>query len=202
MITSASLIASGGPCAWRPAKTIRPGAGWRTRGRSKMSFSSFTKCWRDSQKRFLLWRLSRRLGIRLYPWQRDFALGVTNTLEYYSCRQSGRTTAVMLRILLMDKPDFDEAACILACDPDWAPQNMKRVTWYAQTYGHMLSYCRVRTVIPIYELRFHKNRIRKTQKWVRYPDCYRCPVCGDVHNYLHPLCMGCYSRLTGVWGES
>lgn len=167
-----------------------------------MSFSSVTKYWRGLRKRFLLWRLSRRLGLRLYPWQREFALGVTNTLEYYPCRQSGRTTAVVLRLLLMDKPDFDEAACILACDPDWAPQNMERVTWYAKTYGHMLSCCRVRTVIPIYELRFHKNGGRKTQKWVRCSGCYRCPVCGGIHNYLHPLCMGCFSSLTGVWGES
>ena len=54
-----------------------------------------------------LWRISKRLGIRLCPWQRDYALGLTDRLECPPGPSMGKTTAVMLRLLLLrDSPGF------------------------------------------------------------------------------------------------
>lgn len=41
-----------------------------------------------------LWKICRRLDIKLYPWQRDYALGRSNSLPVFS--RSGKTTAVIL----------------------------------------------------------------------------------------------------------
>ena len=131
---------------------------------------------------------------------KKFALGKTNVLEYYPVRQSGRTTAVMLRLLMMDKPNSDEAACILACDPDWNPRNVERVVWYAQAYGKLYSSCHAKAFVYIRYLEFWKFAgFGKKQKWVRYPGYYRCPVCGSVFSNSWPLCLDCRAAMVGVW---
>ena len=150
--------------------------------------------------RLRLRRICNELKIKPYPWQRDFAVGVTGVLEYFPARQSGRTTAVMLRLLLMDMPDHDEAARILACDPEWNPRNVERVVWYAQTYGELYSSCHAKAFVYIRDLEFWKFAgFGKKQKWVRYPDVYRCPVCGALSSCKPCFCLECNAFLPEVW---
>lgn len=151
--------------------------------------------------RIRLWQICKKLRIKPYLWQKKFALGKTNVLEFYSVRQSGRTTAVILRLLMMDKPDSDEAACILACDPEWNPRNVERVVWYAQAYGNLYSCCHAKAFVYIRGLEFWKFAgLGKKQKWVQYPGYFRCPVCGTLSSSKYCSCLECNAFLPDVWG--
>lgn len=160
--------------------------------------------------RIRLWKICKKLRIKPYLWQKKFALGKTNVLEFYSVHQSGRTTAVILRLLMMDKPNSDEAACILACDPDWKPRSMNCVAAYTHMYEELYSSCYNNVVFPAYsrcsllrcfpDLHCRKfSGLGKKAKWVRYPDYYRCPVCGSVFSNSWPLCPDCRAAMVGVW---
>ena len=66
--------------------------------------------------RWRLWRVCKKLGIRPYKWQKDYALGKSNALMYG--RRSGKTTAIMLWALIRKvQPSRDVAGCIYK-DPD------------------------------------------------------------------------------------
>ena len=151
---------------------------------------------------FRLWRICRKLKIKPYSWQKDFALGVTNILEYYPTRQSGRTTAIMLRLLLLDKPDLGEAACILACDWDWNPKSDHLVGWYDYEYTKMRVQAKTGQDIQLKKLVFHSrySALCKRGRWVRYPDFYRCSICGTIISAPAPFCE-CGTLMTGVWEE-
>lgn len=47
--------------------------------------------------RYKLWRICRAIGIKAYPWQRDFALQRRLPInELYGGRRNGKTLAVMI----------------------------------------------------------------------------------------------------------
>lgn len=94
--------------------------------------------------RFKLWRICKVLGIKPYKWQRDFALG-RGPLVYPKGRATGKTTAVMLR-LLMIHPMRDPLAPFapLVClreDPDFTTKNRHRMIWYEMEYNRLARKC-------------------------------------------------------------
>lgn len=91
-------------------------------------------------KAYKLSRICEAIGIKPYPWQRDFALGKTDILAYPPGRVTGKTTAVMLRILLSDtrKP---APTWIFHADPDYTMAPMYRSLWYVYEYRKLGMKC-------------------------------------------------------------
>ena len=93
-------------------------------------------------KGYKLWRISEALGIKPYEWQRAFALGETNSISA-TTRRSGKTMAVMLRLLMLkpDAPD-DFMWHILRLDPDYAMiVPTARAAWYRREYRKYSTIC-------------------------------------------------------------
>ena len=171
-----------------------------------MSFSFFMRHWRGLKKRFQLWRISRQLGLRLYPWQRDFALGRTYYLDYAPVRGAGKTTAVMLRLLLMDRANNGDAACILACDPDWNPCATGASVWYEMEYNRLREHLEHGPTIDFVRISSKWMAGGARGKFVRFKPYYtggtafRCSVCGGICD--RPSAHGNrWHSVVGVWGE-
>ena len=72
------------------------------------------------RRRFRLWRICRAIGITPYKWQADFALGILDYPNYPKGRATGKTMAVMLRLLMQEQRNIIRVGYILRCDPDFA----------------------------------------------------------------------------------
>ena len=93
--------------------------------------------------RFRLRAICRAIGIKPYVWQRSFALGRINSLPGKRTRGNGKTTAVMLRLLMLpDSATPQQAEKILACDPDWLNRS-NSITCYKfwNTYNRLRVVC-------------------------------------------------------------
>lgn len=107
--------------------------------------------------RFKLWRICKTLGIKPYPWQKDFALGRTSRLprKLLHFRATGKTTAVMLR-LLMGRPgqpfDFPQ---ILRADPDFDTSSKARLGWYDSEYRRLALRCYEDNIPVMTDLRIY-----------------------------------------------
>lgn len=101
----------------------------------------FVRVHRYLADRIRLRRICKRLGINPFPWQRRFALGLDDQLEAQPGRQTGKTTAVMLRLLMMRKADYFEASKVLYCDPDFSNGFVSRCDWYSQEYRRLSELC-------------------------------------------------------------
>lgn len=77
-------------------------------------------------KRYRLRKICKALGIVPYPWQRDFALGKTDTLNAPEGRATGKTMAVMLRLLMVYPGKPMNALHTLRADPDFRTANKDR----------------------------------------------------------------------------
>lgn len=66
--------------------------------------------------RWRLWRVCKRLGIRPYKWQKDYALGKDMRISLWT-RRSGKTMAVVLYGLIR-KAKGKEAYYVSGFDPD------------------------------------------------------------------------------------
>ena len=91
--------------------------------------------------RFKLRRICRVLGIRPYKWQKDFALGVYKPLEYPEGRATGKTTAVMLKLLMVHPYTKFDALWILRNDPDFRTDIRARLIWYDGEYKRLSRKC-------------------------------------------------------------
>lgn len=112
-------------------------------------------------RRLRLRRICKRLGIKPYPWQKAFALGGTDRLDAPPGRQTGRTMAVMLKLLLFSY-EFPSTAIIpvavaeiifldiLRCDPDFVQCSLERVRFYAREYEQL---CQKASVLPCADIR-------------------------------------------------
>lgn len=89
--------------------------------------------------KYKLWRVSRAIGCKPYQWQRDYALGKTNHFGGGLGRATGKTMAVMLRILMMDVPDVKFE--MFRQDPDWILNERYRVQWYLYEYRRLSRKC-------------------------------------------------------------
>lgn len=116
----------------------------------------------NARRRRRLRRICDALDIRPYCWQRDFALGLIGCDAFPKGRATGKTTAVMLRILMLPPNASDVAVrAILARDPDWKPSDPRRCRWYAYEYVRMRVICAesgIETVNALGEYRVWKNR--------------------------------------------
>ena len=75
---------------------------------------------RRMHKGIRLWKICRAAKIKPYPFQKDFALGKTDTLPVCG-RCTGKTTAVILQALVENPLDAKQLYQIFQKDPD-APQ--------------------------------------------------------------------------------
>lgn len=96
-------------------------------------------------RRFRLWRICRRLGIKPFPWQKSFALLQTDRLDAPKGRGTEKTMAVMLRLLVLtpERPSEHEVQFTLYSDHDYYPYSDKRARWYVNEYINMCIKCRV-----------------------------------------------------------
>lgn len=94
------------------------------------------------------------VGIVPYVWQRSFALGRLDSLPGKHLRGNGKTTAAMLRLLMLPQgADRSTVLRVLECDPDW-PQGVgsRSVrTWYARRYRELWLRC-VYAHVPVSDL--------------------------------------------------
>lgn len=93
--------------------------------------------------RFKFWRICKALGITPHPWQKAFALGKTKRFprEATRFRATGKTTAVMLRLLMVHPGQSFDILKILRADPDFDTSNRMRLGFYDSTYRRMAWRC-------------------------------------------------------------
>lgn len=91
-------------------------------------------------KRYRLWKICKVIGIKPFRWQRDFALGRTDILNAPEGRATGKTTAVMLRLLLTCESDVSQIIRILKADPDFILFDRVRTAWYHYEYMKLQIY--------------------------------------------------------------
>jgi len=116
----------------------------------------------DIRQRWRLRRICEAIDVRPYRWQRDFALGLIGCDAFPSGRATGKTTAVMLRLLMLP-PNASEVAVrtILARDPDWMPGDYRRCRWYAYEYMRLRAMCMecgIKTVSALEEYRVWRHK--------------------------------------------
>lgn len=98
--------------------------------------------------RFKFWRICKALGIKPYKWQRDYALGCVGYLQYPAGRATGKTMAVMLRLLMVYPGEPFDAQEILGTDPDYDTRYRARMLWYDGEYRRLANKC-YRANIPV-----------------------------------------------------
>ena len=93
--------------------------------------------------RYHLRMICRAIGLEPYVWQRAFALGRIHSLPGKREHGNGKTTAVMLRLLMLPAhAQPSEAARILAKDPEWfVGCNRARRYWFARKYHRLQLEC-------------------------------------------------------------
>lgn len=96
------------------------------------------------RRRYKLWKICRAIGIKPYPWQRAFALGKASSNEFPQGRCTGKTMAVMLRLLVStyeEAADLQWVGTVLAADPDWSPHFYSRARWYCDEHRRLWWRC-------------------------------------------------------------
>lgn len=84
--------------------------------------------------RWRLWRVCRRLEIRPYRWQREYALG--KSYKLMTERGCGKSTAVMLYGLIRNITAPLGIALLARVDPD-VGRDYGRGIWFAREYIEM-----------------------------------------------------------------
>ena len=107
--------------------------------------------------RFKLWRLCKLLGVKLYPWQREFALGHTDSIpaELTYIRASGKTMAVWLRLLMANPGQPIDILKVLNQDPDFTTTYRRRLLWYQEEYWVLSNKCRCNNIPCQVDLRIY-----------------------------------------------
>lgn len=102
--------------------------------------------------RFHLRAICHAIGIKPYVWQRAFALGRISSLPGKRTRGNGKTTAVMLRLLMLPPGSSREAERILNQDPDFLlGANRYRMICYGREYRRLQLACILERV-PVSDL--------------------------------------------------
>lgn len=107
----------------------------------------FIRVYQNLVNRIQLRRICKRLRIKPFAWQRRFILGMDDRLEFPPGRGTGKTTAVLLRLLMLRRADYFEASRILHCDPDFSDGYSRRYDWYWQEYLRLAELCGVNPVL-------------------------------------------------------
>lgn len=121
--------------------------------RLKAKYTAFM-CYRF--KRYRLRKICQALEIVPYPWQRDFALDKTRIVPApMAYRASGKTMAVMLRLLMIRPCELHDILGTLRKDPDFTNHEMRRLTIYADEYNRLASKC-MAAGIPVNNFALHR----------------------------------------------
>lgn len=88
--------------------------------------------------RYKLRCILRALKLNPWKWQKDYALGRSNTLPHG--RATGKTFAVMLKALMQD-PSVENLGHIVVADPDYDLDNRGRCFLYFKQYCHYQKIC-------------------------------------------------------------
>lgn len=83
--------------------------------------------------RWRLWRVCKKLGIKPYDWQKNYALGKSQHLS--EGRKSGKTTAIMLRALILEIRNPDKVRVCSHLDPDTRSRIIE--DWWCREYYKM-----------------------------------------------------------------
>ncbi len=86
-------------------------------------------------------KVCKAIGIKPYPWQRKFALSERELPPLPSAgRATGKTMAVMLRILSYQPYGCRDAALLFSMDPDFRREPC-RMAWYLAEYKRLSTLC-------------------------------------------------------------
>ena len=88
--------------------------------------------------KYRLRRICKAIGIKPYKWQKEFALAPVVHLLPNDGRGTGKTTAVMLRLLMQPPRTKFLLETTLCADPDYLPH---RLRWYRYEYKRLRSIC-------------------------------------------------------------
>lgn len=112
-------------------------------------------------KRYRLRKICEVMDIVPYPWQRDFALGKTHIIPApMAYRASGKTTAVMLRLLMIRPCELHDILGTLRKDPDFTNHVLHRLTIYADEYNRLASKCKAAGIPVNYFMLSELYRLR------------------------------------------
>lgn len=114
--------------------------------------------------RYKLWRISKAIGIAPYKWQRDFALNKSDSMGTAGfLRQTGKSTAVMLRILLRSNMYVEQY--MFADDPDWRFDDRRRIMWFYGEYRKLCEKCAQAGIIVPVIPKLHNSRSTVVQPY-------------------------------------
>ena len=105
-------------------------------------------------KRYRLRKICEALDIVPYPWQRDFALGKTDHINQMQGRATGKTLAVMLRLLMVFPGDSCDPLSVLFKDPDFTTMQWRILAWYGNEHNRLAHKCK-EAGIPVQQLAMH-----------------------------------------------
>lgn len=88
--------------------------------------------------RYKLFRICKAIGIKPYKWQKEYALAPVIHCIPDLGRGTGKTTALMLRLLMKPPSTAYEAETTLFSDPDF---NLRRIGWYTREYKRLSRIC-------------------------------------------------------------
>lgn len=89
--------------------------------------------------RYKLWLICRAIGIKPMDYQKKFALG--KPCPFPVGRRSGKTMAVMLRLLMLAPDDVTRRWQILLHDGDFQVNDARRYRWYVGEYRRLAAKC-------------------------------------------------------------
>lgn len=93
------------------------------------------------ERRIRFRKVCKAIGIKPYPWQRKFALSERGLPPFPSDeRATGKTMAVMLRILTYYPYGCRDAGLLFSMDPDFR-REPARWRWYANEYKRLSMKC-------------------------------------------------------------
>ena len=102
------------------------------------NFKAIDKWMLQRIPRYRLWRICKAIGIKPYLWQREYALAPVVHLVPDCGRGTGKTTAVMLRLLMHPPRSKYVLEVTLCADPDYMPS---RLRWYREEYNRLRAIC-------------------------------------------------------------
>ena len=102
--------------------------------------------------RYKLHRICKAIGIKPYKWQKDFVFDEFVHLIPDDGRGTGKTTAVMLRLLMQNPRTKFSAETVLIADPDY---NKDRMRVYGDQYRELKWKC-LAAGIPVIQMELYR----------------------------------------------
>lgn len=109
-------------------------------------------------RKYKYWVICKATGMKKIRWQREFIFGDSG-LPADLGRGSGKTVAVLMKLLMLDGLNAAEAKIVLQKDPDWKYDSYHRKCWYEQEHTKMVMQCREYGVpVPLFRLSRFEER--------------------------------------------